>query len=247
MASLCDKWGIERMLAGSDPSKGVKQAWHTHTGIVERHIALIKSTMLKLESDCRAQGIDVEPAHLAMEASAAHNSLLTFSGVTPNTGVLGISPRELYEVDNTSPDAAFSADQADAATKAVTLRHMARAATLQTVAESRLALASKTRPQQQDLRKWRSGDVVDLYRNPSPKDSPGWRGPAVVLDFSDEVGTATVRWQGRVLDVPFRHIRPHVGFLGLVSGNGKAEQTSGCSWIALPSISTGSNAWMPRR
>ena len=27
----------------------------------------------------------------------------------------------------------------------------------------------------------------------------------------------------------------------------KAVQTSGCSWIALPSISTGSNAWMPRR
>ncbi len=27
----------------------------------------------------------------------------------------------------------------------------------------------------------------------------------------------------------------------------KAVQTSGCSWMALPSISTGSNAWMPRR
>ena len=27
----------------------------------------------------------------------------------------------------------------------------------------------------------------------------------------------------------------------------KAAQTSGCSWIALPSISLGSNAWMPRR
>src|SRR3954453_240203 len=27
----------------------------------------------------------------------------------------------------------------------------------------------------------------------------------------------------------------------------KAEQTSGWSWMALPSMSTGSNAWMPRR
>src|SRR3546814_12004304 len=27
----------------------------------------------------------------------------------------------------------------------------------------------------------------------------------------------------------------------------KAEQTSGCSWMALPSITTGSNAWLPRR
>src|SRR3984957_10534838 len=26
-----------------------------------------------------------------------------------------------------------------------------------------------------------------------------------------------------------------------------AVQTSGCSWMALPSINTGSNAWMPRR
>ncbi len=27
----------------------------------------------------------------------------------------------------------------------------------------------------------------------------------------------------------------------------KAVQTSGCNWIALPSISTGSKAWMPKR
>ena len=27
----------------------------------------------------------------------------------------------------------------------------------------------------------------------------------------------------------------------------KAAHTSGCSWMALPSISNGSNAWMPRR
>ena len=27
----------------------------------------------------------------------------------------------------------------------------------------------------------------------------------------------------------------------------KAAQTSGCSWMALPSISTGSKAWMPSR
>src|ERR1700749_1859283 len=27
----------------------------------------------------------------------------------------------------------------------------------------------------------------------------------------------------------------------------KAVQTSGCSWMALPSISTGSNAWIPGR
>ncbi len=26
-----------------------------------------------------------------------------------------------------------------------------------------------------------------------------------------------------------------------------AAQTSGCSWMALPSMRTGSNAWMPRR
>jgi hypothetical protein len=41
-----------------------------------------------------------------------------------------------------------------------------------------------------------------------------------------------------------RHVHGH---LVTVEVGVEAAQTSGCSWIALPSISVGSKAWMPRR
>ena len=39
------------------------------------------------------------------EASMAQNCLLTFNGVSPAVGVLGRTPRDLYEVDNVTLDA----------------------------------------------------------------------------------------------------------------------------------------------
>jgi hypothetical protein len=43
-AGMCDRFGITRILAGSDP-EGQK---HTKTGLVEKHIHLLKLTVLKL-------------------------------------------------------------------------------------------------------------------------------------------------------------------------------------------------------
>jgi hypothetical protein len=40
-----------------------------------------------------------------------------------------------------------------------------------------------------------------------------------------------------------RDVHGHLVAVGRLN----AAQTSGCSWMALPSISLGSNAWMPRR
>ena len=147
--SLCDKLGICRVISGSDSAKGVRSARHTRTGLAEQHVRLTKSTMLKLHHDAKAQGIECDLEQAAAETTAAHNALLTFRGVSPNVGVLGIAPRELYELDNTSCDAApFDTGLAEAASQAIAIRHPARAATLQTVAEHRLAMAHRTRPQQ---------------------------------------------------------------------------------------------------
>jgi hypothetical protein len=171
--------------------------------------------MRKLAHSAKTEGLEITPEQLAAETSAAHNTLLTFRGVTPNVGVLGINPREFFEIDNPSPEQPFDTGAADAASRAASIRHLARATTLQTVAEQRLAAAHRTRPTQVDTAALKVHDLVDLYRNPSPKDAPGWRGPAVLLDLDTTVGTAALRWQGRVLDVPLRHVRPHVGYAAL--------------------------------
>ena len=97
----------------------------------------------------------------------------------------------------------------------MTIRHLARAATLQTVAEERLALANQTKPQQLETEKFAIDDLVDLYRQPSPKDAPGWRGPAQLLDLDEEQGICTVKWQGRSYTIPLRHVRKHQGLFVL--------------------------------
>ena len=85
---------------------------------------------------------------------------------------------------------------ADAAVTACQLRLIAKAAALQTVAELRLNRSAHTSPQQLTLSSEDKGTLVDLYRNSSHKDLPGWKGPAVLLDVSREDNAAVVKWQG---------------------------------------------------
>ena len=55
--------------------------------------------------------------------------------------------------------------------------------------------------------------MVDIYRAPTSKEQPGWRGPARLLDLNYDTGGATVCWQGRPFLIPFRHIRNHIGWI----------------------------------
>ena len=60
------------------------------------------------------------------------------------------------------------------------------------------------------------GTLVDIYRRPNTKDTPGWRGPASLIDVNEMPGTAIVTWQGRPYCLPLRHVRPHKGFAGAI-------------------------------
>ena len=77
---------------------------HTKTGLVERHIGLLKLTMRKLAADALSEGIALSPADLAAEACVAHNVLLTYNGVVPAAGVFGTSPPDLFDLGNLSTD-----------------------------------------------------------------------------------------------------------------------------------------------
>ena len=63
----------------------------------------------------------------------ANNLLLVINGVAPAVGVFGQMPRDLHDIENDSVDAAHDAN--DANDKAITVRMLATAATLQTVAD----------------------------------------------------------------------------------------------------------------
>ena len=72
-----------------------------------------------------------------------------------------------------------------------------------------LAEKSNTRLAAEQLQ-LQNGDLVEFYRKPQHKDSPGWRGPARVIDCTPETtqhGTIGLNWQGRPLTVRIADLR----------------------------------------
>ena len=107
-------------------------------------------------------------------------------------GVIGQAPRDLHDIENSSTSAIV--DTKDANDTAISVRMLAKSATLKAVAERRLAMADHSKPHKIDPADVPKGSLVALYRTPDKSDSPGWRGPAILLDeMNTEVGTADVR------------------------------------------------------
>ena len=98
-AALCDAFGIERWLAGSDRGNLGKGGKHTTTGLAEKHIDLLKLAMLKMHADCIEAGAPATPGEIVAECSMAANIILSYGGASPATAVLGTNPRELVEFD----------------------------------------------------------------------------------------------------------------------------------------------------
>jgi hypothetical protein len=81
------------------------------------------------------------------------------------------------------------------------------------ILQNRLSRALSDRPRTEDSANFKVGQAVDVYRKPPRKDLHGWRGPAVIISLDGE-GSATVRWQGTLSDVPIHLLRPHVHIIG---------------------------------
>ena len=115
LGMLCDRFRIQRRLVGSDGSSNADKSGskHTQTGLVERHIGLVKSTALKMHADYLEQGMPTDKdAKIVIlhETSMAHNSLFVINGVSPNMGIFGQLPREFEDVENPTPLANYEID-----------------------------------------------------------------------------------------------------------------------------------------
>ena len=217
---LCDRLNISRHLGGADASRPAR---HTITGLVEKHVDICKTHMLKMNAQALDEGLVLSPDELIAETCACSNCMLTFNGVVPVTGVFGIPPRDLFDMENSTPDLGAVPDPADMAARACAVRMHAKAAMLQTLSEVRVARANNTRVHINKV--FTPGDLVDLFRRPLLKDAPGWRGPGVLLDLCQATGTCIVKWQGKPWLLNLRFIRPHIGFSALFAAVGTAFVT----------------------
>ena len=205
-----ERLNIERCPRGTTAGHGSEQ--HTGTGIVERHVQLIKMTMYKLRAELQRQGLDPTKEELAQESAMAHNITLNYKGVTPSMAVFGTLRRGFYEVESDAILNSTGALQTDITVfeRAIRIRQTALAQAQQAVVEDRVARASKTRPHQLDLSTLTAGtSEVEFYRE--VKNDPGWRGHALLLRLDADEGVAIIQYQGKPYLVSLRFIRPYKG------------------------------------
>ena len=78
---MFDKLNINRLLVGTQGS--------TTKGLVERHIAIAKTAMLKLHKQCKDEGLEVSLSDICYEACMAQNQMLEYAGGTPQLALTG--------------------------------------------------------------------------------------------------------------------------------------------------------------
>ena len=197
--------GIERRPAGT--TSGRQGQKHTTTGLVEKHIDLIKLTMVKIQAEASRWGIEVQGEELAAEASMAQNTTMSVGGYSPVTMLFGILPRGFMD-----PEEQLHGDIEEGAAestfeRSLRLRQIALQASQAAILESRIARANRSQPQRLRVEDLVPGTTaVEIFREDGS--GQGWRGPATILKIDEEAGNAMVDFQGKPYLLGLRHVRP---------------------------------------
>ena len=210
VGKACEKFGIEREFGGS--------GGHTGAPIAERRIQLVRIGALKLWDTVVRTGLTVTQDMCVEETAMCLNLTLVYGGVTPCQGLLGYTPRDMYDPDNRTVCAAAGAMETapDAIECGIRLRMAAKEAILQSVVEDRIATANNTKIQQyssDQVARLTEGAKCDIWRLPDNKDDPGWRGPADLIKKYIDDSKCVVVWRGHPMLLPLRHVRPTIGFV----------------------------------
>ena len=122
------------------------------------------------------------------------------------------------------------------------LREISVQATIEGSASARLgrALNTRTTMAAQSLN-LQVGEEVDFYQDQANKDTPGWFGPATVIDASRS-DVITVRYNNKPREVELRKVRRHLHFLVFLAS--QLPITFGSVWrtirLAVESLDEGS-------
>ena len=208
-AVWAEKWKIDLRLK----AKG------QHAVIVERHHAILRDHVHKILAQARTENLIIDFEDILSEATFVKNAMLQVSGTTPYIALLGRFPQVLAEFESQGQSSIQDATgRGSAASRhSVRLREISVSAIAESRSHSRLRLAESSKSRLSgELNDYRTGEMVEVYRQPQSKDLTGWRGPAEVTDVSTiERGNISVRWGGRTMSVRLQDVRRVVLFVGL--------------------------------
>ena len=224
--------------------KGIKlhpRGKDQHARYIERRGALLRDTIHKVEGQLAEEGVAGTPFEsILAECVFCGNALLTVGGSTPYNALYGRVPNILPSLDQIVPPEEAGPPNQGSLRDAHRLREISVQAMVEGSARTRLgrALNTRTTPAGQ-LLDLKVGDEVDFFRSAANKDTPGWFGPAEVIDASKVTrGTVTVRWQSRVMTIQLPNIRKHLHFFMLLGC-----QENVCEEISQPVYNVQDNVW----
>ena len=141
-----ERLNMQRSPRGTTAGPGAEQ--HTGTGLVERHVQVMKLTMYKLRAELQRQGPNPQAEELGREAAMAQSITLSYKGITPAMAVCGTARRGSYDTESEGMLSYEGAGQTDISVfeRALRIRQTALAQAQQAVVEDRVARASRTRP-----------------------------------------------------------------------------------------------------
>ena len=206
------------------------RAVNQHARFIERRGELVKHTLRKIDAQLEEEGIEIPIKQRLGEAVFASNALISVNGSTPYNAVYGRVPHMLpdlscypdVEKDNgTNRDA--NGDLPGTVRHSHRLREIAIQQMVSGTAAQRIGrvLGTRTLVPVQHMN-YKVGDQVEYYKDKDrPKDTPGWHGPASIVDMSQATrGSIGIRHGGVVLpNVALRNLRPYESFLVLLAGD----------------------------
>ena len=224
VSTFCERLGIGRAFVGKDS--------FFSKGLVERHIALVKSTMLKLNEAAKRHGLTIDYDNLIQESCMSQNLLLEYNGFNPQAALTGQQAKDMWNLDSTNLQSTAGATERnpDYAEKIIRTRLLAKQCLIQSVIEERLAIATKMKQQKHPLELLLPGMMVDVYRHHPyvRQDQLGWHGPAEVLSVQSLTGAVIVSLQGQPLTVAISSVRRHIA----------ADFFTDCCLSSTPSTTT---------
>ena len=208
-----------------------------HIRIADRRVQILRSSLHKIGSQLSSDGLAMPFCRVLAESTFVINAISSIGGVSPYVAVLGRAPALMPELGPAEP-INDDRDAPEPVRNAMHIRQLAIQTITEATARERLRIASHTptRPSAEEL-EYRVGDSVEYFREPSSRDTSGWRGPATVVDLTRiEHGRVGIRTStDQVLNCRVQDIRHRLAYLAefdpntnieapLTSHAGKAQQ-----------------------
>jgi len=163
------------------------------------------------------EGLRVTFTQVLAIVTFMHNAMTVINGSTPYQALIGRQPQlfpslEGGTLEERGVEEPLVNSRMDCRHNA-RVREIAAEGIIESIATSRIEQAqkSKTRPDMR-LEQYQRKELVDIWFEPSNKDTKGWRGPAEVVSIHPEDGNAEIRIQGRTLLRRAPEIRPHIPY-----------------------------------